>query len=325
LPTYHLAPRPSTTTSWRVTLVVRGEEWISSVPLHHQLFDALGFPRIPYAHVGAADEAGRRQPPQALQAEGTLRPASASTSSRASRPRAVLYYLRGPGQRPARRAAAARGPARAAAAHGSSASPGRCLTWPSWMTSAPTTLRRCPVPRSSTGCCPWARRVRQGPRDRRRHRGATWRCGPSDVERVGTEKPRKGPAQVGGLPRRVRVSSSPRSSSWSPTRPTSGSAGSPRTWCGGDGVRVRRGGTSIQDQAWSGSSRSARLAGEPRLRAAAEGLQEEPGGLPRLDRPTPAAVIRVLVTGSRQSPDLAQTVAAPRPGRSPAPGHRPCP
>jgi glutamyl-tRNA synthetase len=35
----------------RVTLVLRADEWLSSVPLHHQLFDALGFPRIRYAHV----------------------------------------------------------------------------------------------------------------------------------------------------------------------------------------------------------------------------------------------------------------------------------
>jgi glutamyl-tRNA synthetase len=35
----------------RINPVVRAEEWLSSVPLHHQLFDALGFERIPYAHV----------------------------------------------------------------------------------------------------------------------------------------------------------------------------------------------------------------------------------------------------------------------------------
>jgi glutamyl-tRNA synthetase len=35
----------------RVTLVLRGEEWISSVPLHLQLFQALSFETIPYAHI----------------------------------------------------------------------------------------------------------------------------------------------------------------------------------------------------------------------------------------------------------------------------------
>src|ERR1700742_1416274 len=50
LPTYHLAHAVDDHLMG-ITLVVRGEEWISSVPLHHQLFDALGFPRLPYAHV----------------------------------------------------------------------------------------------------------------------------------------------------------------------------------------------------------------------------------------------------------------------------------
>ncbi len=50
LPTYHLA-HVVDDHLMRVTLVLRGEEWVSSVPVHHQLFDALGFERIPYAHV----------------------------------------------------------------------------------------------------------------------------------------------------------------------------------------------------------------------------------------------------------------------------------
>ncbi len=50
LPTYHLAHAVDDHLM-RVTLVIRGEEWISSVPLHMQLFDALGFERIPYAHI----------------------------------------------------------------------------------------------------------------------------------------------------------------------------------------------------------------------------------------------------------------------------------
>jgi glutamyl-tRNA synthetase len=49
LPTYHLA-HVVDDHLMGVTLVIRTEEWLSSVPLHHQLFDALGFPRIPYAH-----------------------------------------------------------------------------------------------------------------------------------------------------------------------------------------------------------------------------------------------------------------------------------
>lgn len=50
LPTYHLA-HVVDDHLMRVNLVLRGDEWISSVPLHHQLFDALGFERVRYAHV----------------------------------------------------------------------------------------------------------------------------------------------------------------------------------------------------------------------------------------------------------------------------------
>jgi glutamyl-tRNA synthetase len=49
LPTYHFAHAVDDHLM-RVSLVIRGEEWISSVPLHLQLFDALGFPRVQYAH-----------------------------------------------------------------------------------------------------------------------------------------------------------------------------------------------------------------------------------------------------------------------------------
>ena len=50
LPTYHLAHAVDDHLM-RVNEVIRAEEWISSVPLHHQLFDALGFERLPYSHV----------------------------------------------------------------------------------------------------------------------------------------------------------------------------------------------------------------------------------------------------------------------------------
>ncbi len=50
LPTYHFAHAVDDHLM-RVSLVIRGDEWISSVPLHLQLFDALGFPRVQYAHV----------------------------------------------------------------------------------------------------------------------------------------------------------------------------------------------------------------------------------------------------------------------------------
>jgi glutamyl-tRNA synthetase len=50
LPTYHFAHAVDDHLM-RVTLVIRGDEWISSVPLHRQLFDALGFEQVRYAHV----------------------------------------------------------------------------------------------------------------------------------------------------------------------------------------------------------------------------------------------------------------------------------
>jgi glutamyl-tRNA synthetase len=93
LPTYHLA-HAIDDHFMGITLVVRGEEWISSVPLHHQLFDALGFPRIPYAHVA----------PLMKQDGGSRRKLSKRKDPEASvgyyleqgfPPEAVLYYLRG--------------------------------------------------------------------------------------------------------------------------------------------------------------------------------------------------------------------------------------
>jgi glutamyl-tRNA synthetase len=93
LPTYHFAHAVDDHLM-RVTLVVRSEEWISSVPLHHQLFDALGFRRIPYAHVaplmkqdgGSRRKVSKRKDPEASVGyyleQGFPAPA-------------VLYYLRG--------------------------------------------------------------------------------------------------------------------------------------------------------------------------------------------------------------------------------------
>ncbi len=50
LPTYHFAHAVDDHLM-RVNLVLRGEEWISSVPVHLQLFKALGFEPVPYAHI----------------------------------------------------------------------------------------------------------------------------------------------------------------------------------------------------------------------------------------------------------------------------------
>jgi glutamyl-tRNA synthetase len=50
LPTYHFAHAVDDHLM-RVNLITRGEEWIPSVPLHLQLFDALGFTPPSYAHI----------------------------------------------------------------------------------------------------------------------------------------------------------------------------------------------------------------------------------------------------------------------------------
>jgi glutamyl-tRNA synthetase len=93
LPTYHLAHAVDDHLM-RVNLVVRAEEWISSVPLHHQLFDALGFERIDYAHIaplmkqdgGSKRKLSKRKDPEA----------SVDFYLEAGYPaEAILYYLRG--------------------------------------------------------------------------------------------------------------------------------------------------------------------------------------------------------------------------------------
>jgi len=93
LPTYHFAHAVDDHLM-RVTLVIRGEEWISSVPLHLQLFDALGFARVQYAHVallmkqegGSRRKLSKRRDPEATVTfyieQGYPAPA-------------VQYYLRG--------------------------------------------------------------------------------------------------------------------------------------------------------------------------------------------------------------------------------------
>jgi len=93
LPTYHFAHAVDDHLM-RVNLVIRGEEWISSVPLHLQLFDALGFERIEYAHIallmkqegGSRRKLSKRRDPEATVSfyieQGYPAPA-------------VQYYLRG--------------------------------------------------------------------------------------------------------------------------------------------------------------------------------------------------------------------------------------
>lgn len=93
LPTYHFAHAVDEHLM-RVTLVIRGDEWISSVPLHLQLFHALGFEQVRYAHIaplmkrvgGSRRKLSKRHDPEASVSFyiGQGYPAPA-----------VQYYLRG--------------------------------------------------------------------------------------------------------------------------------------------------------------------------------------------------------------------------------------
>ena len=93
LPTYHFAHAVDDHLM-RVNLVIRGEEWLSSVPMHLQLFAALGFAAPEYAHTsqlmkqipGGKRKLSKRKDPEA----------SVDFYIREGYPaRAVLYYLRG--------------------------------------------------------------------------------------------------------------------------------------------------------------------------------------------------------------------------------------
>jgi len=93
LPTYHFAHAVDDHLM-RVSLVIRGEEWLPSVPMHLQLFAALGFEPPAYAHTsllmkqipGGKRKLSKRKDPEA----------SVDFYIQAGYPaRAVLYYLRG--------------------------------------------------------------------------------------------------------------------------------------------------------------------------------------------------------------------------------------
>ncbi|WP_158889104.1 glutamate--tRNA ligase [Amycolatopsis anabasis] len=93
LPTYHFAHAVDDHLM-RVNLVIRGEEWLSSVPMHLQLFTALGFEPPTYAHIallmkqipGGKRKLSKRKDPEA----------SVDHYIQAGYPaEAVLYYLRG--------------------------------------------------------------------------------------------------------------------------------------------------------------------------------------------------------------------------------------
>lgn len=92
LPTYHFAHAVDDHLM-RVTLVIRGDEWISSVPVHLQLFDAAGFDRIRYAHVAPLmkqEGSARRKLAKRKDPEASVEFYIADGYP----PGALLYYLR---------------------------------------------------------------------------------------------------------------------------------------------------------------------------------------------------------------------------------------
>jgi glutamyl-tRNA synthetase len=93
LPTYHFAHAVDDHLM-RISLVVRGDEWLSSVPLHLQLFDALGFERIPYAHFAPLmkqDGSSRRKLSKRKDPEASV----GYYVEQGYPAEAVQYYLRG--------------------------------------------------------------------------------------------------------------------------------------------------------------------------------------------------------------------------------------
>ncbi len=50
LPTYHFA-HPIDDTLMGISFVLRGDEWLSSQPLHMEIFNALGFEQLQYGHI----------------------------------------------------------------------------------------------------------------------------------------------------------------------------------------------------------------------------------------------------------------------------------
>ncbi|HEX4257176.1 MAG TPA: glutamate--tRNA ligase family protein, partial [Streptosporangiaceae bacterium] len=93
LPTYHFAHAVDDHLM-RISLVVRGDEWLSSVPLHLQLFDALGFDRIPYAHFAPLmkqDGSSRRKLSKRKDPEASV----GFYIEQGYPAEAVQYYLRG--------------------------------------------------------------------------------------------------------------------------------------------------------------------------------------------------------------------------------------
>ena len=92
LPTYHFAHLVDDH-FMHTTTITRGEEWLSSLPIHLQLFDTLGFSRPDYAHLPVimkVDESGQRRK---LSKRKDLEAAVSYFLERGYPPLAFLEYL----------------------------------------------------------------------------------------------------------------------------------------------------------------------------------------------------------------------------------------
>ena len=62
IPTYHFA-HAIDDTLMHTSIVLRGEEWLGTLPVHLELFDLLGFKRLKYAHTTVLMEFDRHYHP----------------------------------------------------------------------------------------------------------------------------------------------------------------------------------------------------------------------------------------------------------------------
>lgn len=99
IPTYHFAHAVDDH-FMRTNLVIRGDEWLASYPLHKQLFDLCGFALPKYAHIApimklevTVDEEGEHQRKESSARERIRRLRLVSMQSRASHQSACLSTL----------------------------------------------------------------------------------------------------------------------------------------------------------------------------------------------------------------------------------------
>ncbi len=303
LPTYHFAHAVDDHLMG-VTLVVRGEEWISSVPLHHQLFDALGFARIPYAHVaplmkqdgGSRRKLSKRKDPEASVGYYLEQGFPAE---------AVLYYLRGLAN-----GRLAEMPLREALLEPLKLSEfgvaGPLLDMVKLDDVSADYVATVPGPEIYERVLPWTREYdKELATVLSAERDLALRA--LDVERVNTEKPRKDlrkwadfrPVYGFFFPELFELVTDP-----SDERFTGLAEDKVRAMASGFAAGYTEPGPDVP---WFDQIRS--LAGDLGFALRQKDYKKNPDAYPGSIADA-AGVIRVLITGSRQSPDLEQTCAA---------------